>query len=260
MRILALAAPLALLGLAGCAAGPNSYATMTSTGVGFGDYQRYLRARTAEPAAPGRSAIPYSVPPETPRTAILPPATMPASAPSTLDIVPVRERPAAPTAPSGPIATQRLAPAAQPAAPAPTPAPAPTVIASATAPQDAIRDQQVYHAGESRRTTPTGTAPAQAEIVTASIPAPSDHGGPNLVAYALNASNPVGTEAYRRINPLRWSRWQDACLQYRNQDAAQTAFLENGGPARDPGNLDPDGDGYACWWDPTPLRQAVASR
>lgn len=251
MRILVLAAPLALLGLAACSNGPQSYATMTTTGVGFGDYQRFLREHATEPA-PRRSGVPYSVPPETRQQPILPPASMPANAPTTLDSVPVRERPAQAAAATGAplsIATQPLAPVT-PSAPAPAPA-------AGTEPT--VRDQQIYHAGESRRITPDGAAPAQAEIVTASIPAPSEHGGPNLVAYALASSNPVGTEIYRRINPLRWSRWENACLQYRNQDAAQQAFLENGGPGRDRDNLDPDGDGYACWWDPTPLRQALAT-
>lgn len=269
MRIFALAAPLALLGMAGCSAGPDTYASMTTGGVGFGDYQRYLHQRTAAPAS---GTVPYSVPPENRQAPILPPASMPASAPTTLDIVPMRERPAPPAAPApGAIATQTLAPlgnlvtASVESAPAAAPARAPVVVASAApatatpAPTAAIRDQQVYHAGQSQRTTPEGAAPAQAQIVTASIPAPSEHGGPNLVAYALSSQNPVGTEIYRRINPLRWSRWENACLQYRNQDAAQQAFLEAGGPQRDRDNLDPDGDGYACWWDPTPLRQALAS-
>ena len=39
-------------------------------------------------------------------------------------------------------------------------------------------------------------------------------------------------------------------------DLAQIEFLERGGPARDRLGLDPDGDGYACAWDPTPFRKA----
>ncbi|WP_334194064.1 hypothetical protein [Pararhodobacter sp.] len=271
MRILALAAPLALLGMAGCAPGPDNLATMTNSGVGFGDYQRYLRGRSTTPA-PSRSSIPYSVPPETRTATILPPASMPATAPTTLDAIPQRERapltamagtlpPVQPAAASAaPIATQTLAPAASSPAPAPAPTYAAAPAASATAPRGGVQDQQVYHAGEAQRITPQGAAPQQAPIVTASIPAPSEHGGPNLMAYALAQTQAVGTETYRRINPLRWSRWENACLQYRNQDAAQQAFLEDGGPERDRGNLDPDGDGFACWWDPTPLRQALARR
>ena len=32
------------------------------------------------------------------------------------------------------------------------------------------------------------------------------------------------------------------------------AFLEAGGPKRDRKGLDPDGDGFACAWDPRPFR------
>ncbi len=124
------------------------------------------------------------------------------------------------------------------------------------------RDLSVSHPGADRPVlSHIDMHIAPAEIVTVtSVPPPSESGGPNLIAYALNSSGAVGTETYRRMNPLRWSRWQDACLQYRNQDAAQLAFLSNGGPQRDPDNLDPDGDGYACWWDPAPIRQAAAQR
>jgi hypothetical protein len=38
---------------------------------------------------------------------------------------------------------------------------------------------------------------------------------------------------------------------------AQIAFLERGGPKRDTLGLDPDGDGFACYWDPAPFRKAV---
>ena len=292
MRILALAGPLALLGLAACNTGPESYASMTQTGVGFGDYQQYLRQReTAH-----RASVPYSVPPE-PQQRVLPPSAMPPQAPSTLDAIPVRARPAATPVPAplaapvqpapvqpvvtAPIAAQTLPPAASAPMAAPMrtaavqPAPQPaagtatfsgtSAVPAEPAPRSSIRDQNIFHGGSSQRVTPGSVGgapgPAPAEIVTVtSVPPPSESGGPNLIAYALNSSGAVGTETYRRMNPLRWSRWQDACLQYRNQDAAQLAFLSNGGPQRDPDNLDPDGDGYACWWDPAPIRQAAAQR
>ena len=40
-------------------------------------------------------------------------------------------------------------------------------------------------------------------------------------------------------------------------DQAQIDFLSKGGPERDRLSLDPDGDGYACGWDPRPFRKAV---
>ena len=49
---------------------------------------------------------------------------------------------------------------------------------------------------------------------------------------------------------------EKACARYPSPEAAQQAFLSSGGPKRDPKNLDPDGDGFACYWDPTPFQQA----
>ena len=84
-----------------------------------------------------------------------------------------------------------------------------------------------------------------------------DATGPNIVEYALSTAHPVGTPRYRRSNPLRWQTWERNCMRYPSQDAAQEAFLAGGGPERDRHNLDPDGDGYACWWDPEPIRRAM---
>ena len=81
--------------------------------------------------------------------------------------------------------------------------------------------------------------------------------GPNIVQYALGTSHPMGTQRYRRTNPLRWQTWERNCMQFPSQDAAQEAFLAAGGPDRNRRNLDPDGDGYACWWNPEPLRRAM---
>ncbi len=80
---------------------------------------------------------------------------------------------------------------------------------------------------------------------------------PNLFVYALSTQHNVGEQRYNRSNPLRWRRSESACAQFGSQDLAQEAFLAAGGPERDPNHLDPDGDGFACWWDPTPFRQAA---
>ncbi len=82
-------------------------------------------------------------------------------------------------------------------------------------------------------------------------------GGPNLFVYALSTQHNVGQVRYNRSHPLRWRRWEAACAQFPTQDLAQEAFLAAGGPERDPNHLDPDGDGFACWWDPAPFRQAA---
>ena len=50
---------------------------------------------------------------------------------------------------------------------------------------------------------------------------------------------------------------QRNCADYRTPDEAQRDFLTRGGPERDSRGLDPDGDGFACGWDPAPFRAAV---
>ena len=80
--------------------------------------------------------------------------------------------------------------------------------------------------------------------------------GPNIVAYALSTSNPVGQSVHRRSGRFNEDKYRRACAQYGSSDQAQAAFLEAGGPERDRRGLDPDGDGFACRWDPTPFRNA----
>lgn len=228
---------LAALALSACGSGqmPNTYAAMQQ-GVGFGDYQRHLREREAQ--APQRG-IPYSIPPETAAPAPLPPAA---------------------SLPPSPVAAQPLPPAPVPAPVAQAPL-ATTALADPGAPRpEGGVSSQTYEP------IPFGSRPADAhippqgtaEIVhVASVPQGTGS-GPNVMAYALQTRHAVGTAQHRRMNPLRWTRWESACLQFPNQDAAQEAFLANGGPERDGGNLDPDGDGFACWWDPAVYRQAAS--
>ena len=81
--------------------------------------------------------------------------------------------------------------------------------------------------------------------------------GPNIVAYALAAKHPVGTQVYSRINIASGNRYAKNCAKYPSPDKAQEDFLSSGGPDRDRKGLDPDGDGYACAWNPAPFRKAV---
>ena len=78
---------------------------------------------------------------------------------------------------------------------------------------------------------------------------------PNVVQYALETSHPRGTKVHRRTNIASASRTQRNCAQYNSADEAQIDFLSFGGPERDRKALDPDGDGYACGWDPAPFRR-----
>lgn len=79
---------------------------------------------------------------------------------------------------------------------------------------------------------------------------------PNIVAYALATKHPVGAQLHRRTGLSTQARFERNCAKYASPDQAQTAFLAAGGPNRDRKGLDPDGDGFACSWDPAPFRKA----
>ena len=81
--------------------------------------------------------------------------------------------------------------------------------------------------------------------------------GPNIVAYALATKHPVGTLVYRRVGINKTGKFERNCAEYASPDLAQVEFLKRGGPERDRLGLDPDGDGYACGWNPAPFRKAV---
>ena len=77
--------------------------------------------------------------------------------------------------------------------------------------------------------------------------------GPNIVQYALSTTHNPGTQVHSRSS-LRFTDPMAACARYASPDLAQQAFLAAGGPERDRRGLDPDGDGFACDWDPRPFR------
>lgn len=83
--------------------------------------------------------------------------------------------------------------------------------------------------------------------------------GPNLAAYALSTHNSVGQKIYKRLNIFGKGAYDRACARYTSPDRAQEAFLRNGGPQHDPLGLDPDGDGFACAWDPAPFRKGISA-
>jgi hypothetical protein len=75
--------------------------------------------------------------------------------------------------------------------------------------------------------------------------------GANVALYAQQSTNAVGERRYDRSG----FRVTSNCGRYRSADDAQRAFLAAGGPNGDRLGLDPDGDGFACAWDPAPYRQ-----
>ena len=81
---------------------------------------------------------------------------------------------------------------------------------------------------------------------------------PNVVEYALITNNPLGVAIYERRFKSK-ARFERNCNRYVSDSSAQEAFLMAGGPERDQFGIDPDGDGYACRWDPSPFRKAVGN-
>ena len=79
---------------------------------------------------------------------------------------------------------------------------------------------------------------------------------PNIVAYALQTNNPLKKQLYQRGLFASEKRALVNCNAYPSPGKAQEVFLSKGGPKWDRYGLDPDGDGFACTWDPTPFRLA----
>ncbi|WP_170331567.1 hypothetical protein [Ruegeria arenilitoris] len=140
-----------------------------------------------------------------------------------------------------------------------------TVSSTTVAPSSntGISDEQDFGAVSNRRSIESDAARIEQNRQTYEVVAPtavpqrSQDGQPNIVQYALSTSNPVGTQLYSRAGFNLQAKAERNCAQYPSSDQAQIAFLSNGGPQRDRKGLDPDGDGFACSWDPSPFRSAV---
>ena len=77
---------------------------------------------------------------------------------------------------------------------------------------------------------------------------------PNIVEFALQTTNPLRVSLYGR-GPFASERLTIVnCNRFESASKAQEVFLSKGGPTSDRLGLDPDGDGFACTWDPTPFR------
>lgn len=146
----------------------------------------------------------------------------------------------------------------------------PADAAPAGAPLDAMRADASPMAGSApmaadAAATPAPGADGSADLAAAATAAVSDAptstsvvtDSAALAAYAQANTHAVGTAVHSRdfASPERAER---ACARYASADQAQSAFLAAGGPAQDPRGLDPDGDGYACAWDPANARGGSA--
>lgn len=245
-----------VLGLAACNT-TAPYSNLIDTagrGVGFSDYAQFIRAQEELSRIRRTEAVQGRV-----MGAPLQAAPAQSGTIGSQAVAAVRGVQPLTTA-SAPIVSAPLVSA--PAVSAPivsSPQGAPVQIAAA------IPSQPVSVSNQTFQPQPFGT-PAQNQVITRDfVPqvrvseAEMGAGGPNLFNYALSTSHRVGEQRYTRRNLLRWQRWEAACAQFANQDLAQEAFLASGGPDRDSENLDPDGDGFACWWDPSPFRQAATT-
>ena len=128
-----------------------------------------------------------------------------------------------------------------------------------------ISDENDFQAVSSRESIDSDAArlkqnrEAYAVIAPTAVPERPEDSAPNIVSFALLTSNQPGTRVYSRTGINLSAKAQRNCAKYPSADQAQIAFLSSGGPQRDRMGLDPDGDGFACAWDPTPFRQAVKS-
>ena len=78
----------------------------------------------------------------------------------------------------------------------------------------------------------------------------------NIATHARSTNNPMGKRLFKR-NYIKTKNDQNNCARFIVKDDAQRYFLANGGPELDPLKLDPDGDGYACFWNPESFRIIV---
>lgn len=221
----ALGCAAALLALAACGTGPAP--NDVAEGVGFSDYEAYQarRAELASPPAPG-------APVRTAQTA-LPPA----------DVA------------SEPFATERFDTVAAGQTWVPV-APATGGTPTRAAQTDVASLASAAIAEAERGTAEPGLPPVAAsgdDFVAPPLPEGMAVLGANVVAFALSTGNAVGERVHARF-PLRLGRPEVRCRDFRTTDLAQDWFLTNDGPERDRAGLDPDGDGFACNWDPERYR------
>ena len=76
----------------------------------------------------------------------------------------------------------------------------------------------------------------------------------NVARFARETNNKVGENVFSRNGFSIYNHWNE-CAKFKNKDEAQRKFLKTGGPYTDKFNLDPDGDGFACKWDPKAYRK-----
>lgn len=149
-----------------------------------------------------------------------------------------------------------------PATGAPLSAMAPDAATATDAAPVGLSDEQNFAAVSERESIESDAARieanrAQYEVIQpTALPPRPDGSGASIVAFALATTNAPGQSLYSRSGIAAASRFERSCAKYGSPDRAQEAFLDAGGPERDRYGMDPDGDGFACQWDPRPFRAA----
>nr|WP_245604596.1 hypothetical protein [Sulfitobacter donghicola] len=133
--------------------------------------------------------------------------------------------------------------------------PPPAVVNSATG----ISQENSFDAVTGQRSIESDAARiaanrAQYQVIQPQALPERSETGPNIVAYALASSHPVGTKLYKRSRFNATKKFERSCGKFPHLDQAQSEFLAAGGPQKDRNGMDPDGDGYACSWDPSVYR------
>jgi hypothetical protein len=257
----AIGAALAAIALAAC----TPTAPDSSSGVGFQDYNSYIRGARPAPAVTGG---PVGVPPAS--------SFDPAAAAAAIDRADGVTPFGAPSAMAQPAIQPAIQPSAQPSF---QPAPLPPLADSASRPRGGapagireesgevagsagISDEQDFDAVASRESIESDAqriARNRAEYVIVQpkdLPQRPGDTGPNIVEFALATKHAPGVQLYKR-GGLSIRDQNSACNKYASPDQAQQDFLAKGGPERDRMGVDPDGDGFACSWDPRPFRTAL---
>ncbi len=146
-----------------------------------------------------------------------------------------------------------------------TPPSSNTAPLTAIAPNNAgISDEQDFSAVSERQSIESDAERiaqqrAQFQVIEPTALPTRANSGPNIVEYALSTTNSVGQSQFRRSSFSTTAKFVRNCAKYPSSDMAQLDFLGKGGPSKDRMGLDPDGDGFACAWDPTPFRAARAT-
>lgn len=243
------------LGVAACTPSvPDSGA-----GVGFQDYNSYIRGAQTAPAAPVVAA------PVVPVTPVAPAGFNPASAAAAIDraegrlpVAPVATPPAfgaplntTPLDSTGTLGGQTTS----------TLAPAP-VEGAVIGANPKISDENDFAAVSQRETIESDKARIERNksqyvvVQPGALPTRTGEEGPNIVQFALSTTHAPGTPVYTRRSLGRKDPTA-ACARFNSPDIAQEEFLRAGGPEKDKAGVDPDGDGFACAWDPRPFRTAL---